>query len=92
MNKYLLVSIITVVLLLQPCTVPAATEITGTITAKRGDTVKVEFQPHKTAGPKVGDEIKFSYILSGFPVSAGTGKVTEVTADSVWIKPEKKYF
>ena len=89
MNKYLFVSIITVLLLLQSCIVLAATEITGTITAKRGDLVKVDFQPNKSAGPKVGDEVKFSYILSGFPVSAGTGKVTEVDGNTVWIKPAK---
>jgi len=90
MSKYLFVSTITVLLLLQSCIVLAATEITGTITAKRGDTVKVEFQPNKTAGPMVGDEVKFSYTDSGIFIGAGTGKVTEVTADSVWVKAVKK--
>jgi hypothetical protein len=36
----------------------AATEITGTITAKRGDSVQVTFEPHDTAGP-----VEYSYNL-----------------------------
>jgi len=89
MSKYLFVSTITVLLLLQSCIVLAAIEITGTITAKRGDLVKVVFTPNKTASPKVGDKVNFSTTQAGIPINCGAGNVTEVDGNTVWIKPAK---
>lgn len=86
--KIFFLSIITALSLLQPIDVLAATQITGTITAKHGETVKVEFQAHKAAGPKIGDEVKFSTIIDGIFIPAGIGKVTEVDGITVWIKVE----
>jgi hypothetical protein len=65
------------------------TEITGTVTAKRADLVKVEFKPHKTAGPKVGDKVDFKTIMQGLEVNAGQGEVTESESSSTWVKIKK---
>lgn len=90
MPNNLLLFIAAALLFLQAPYVVAATEITGTITAKRGDSVKVEFHPDKSADPKVGDGVKFSTTQAGIPINCGTGKVTEVDENTVWIKSEKK--
>lgn len=89
MSKYLFVPTVTVLLFMQTCIALAATQITGTIVAKRGDLVKVEFQPDKSVGPKVGDKVNFATTKADIPINCGTGKVTEVNVDSVWIKPVK---
>ena len=67
----------------------AATEITGTVTAKRGDSVEVTFEPNDTAGPKVGDVVSFSKEIpgmGGLKAKAGEGTVTEVRGATVWVK------
>lgn len=87
MRRYFLLLALTVLSAsLQLSIVSAATQITGTITAKRGDTVKVEFQAHKTAGPKIGDGVRFSITLGGVDVYAGTGKITEIDGNTTWVK------
>jgi len=65
------------------------TEITGTVTSKRADSVKVEFAPHKTAGPKVGDKVDFKTMMQGLEVNAGQGEVTESESSSTWVKINK---
>lgn len=92
MRQYFLILTLIVLVVPQTQTVFAATAITGTITAKRGDSVKVEFQPHETAGPAVGDKVEFSTELKGMKgikVNAGTGKVTKVDGNAVWVKITK---
>ncbi len=67
-----------------------ATQITGTVTARKGDSVKVEFEPHKTAGPKIGDRVDFKKIMQGIEVTAGNGEVKETSSGFVWVKIQKK--
>lgn len=67
-----------------------ATVIQGTVTAKRADSVKVEFKPHETAAPKVGDKVVFMKTMQGFDVTAGNGEVTKNGSDYVWVKIIKK--
>ena len=62
------------------------TEITGTVTEKQTTSVKVEFKPHKTAGPKGGDRVDFKKIIQGLEVNAGQGEVTEVKGNFVWVR------
>ena len=62
------------------------TEITGAVTEKRDNSVKVKFEPHKTAGPKVGDRVDFKKLFKGYEASAGHGEVTEIGAGFVWVK------
>ncbi len=62
------------------------TEISGTVVARRDDSVKVEFEQHKIAKPKSGDKVEFSTLLQGIKVGAGTGEVTEVDVETVWVK------
>ncbi len=62
------------------------TEITGTVTEKRAGSVKVEFEPHKSAGPKTGDRVDFKKLFKGYEASAGHGEVTESGAGFVWVK------
>jgi tetratricopeptide (TPR) repeat protein len=67
----------------------AATEITGTVTAKRGDSVQVTFAPHDTAGPKIGDKVAFSKEIpgtGGIKAKAGEGTVTEIDGATIWVK------
>jgi TPR repeat protein len=67
----------------------AATEITGTVTAKRDDSVQVTFAPHDTAGPKIGDKVAFSKEIpgtGGIKAKAGEGTVTGVDGATVWVK------
>lgn len=49
---------IIVTILFQDPFAHAATEITGTVTARRGDSAQVTFQPHETAG-----RVEYRYIL-----------------------------
>ena len=66
-----------------------ATQITGTVTAKKADTIKLEFEPHNMIGPDIGDHVDFNTQVSGIDVNAGTGKVTIIGYDFVWIKATK---
>jgi hypothetical protein len=63
-----------------------ATEITGTVTAKRDNSVKVEFTPHETVRPKIGDLVVFKKTIKGYELNAGRGEVAEVKANFVWVK------
>jgi len=67
-------------------TVHGMTEITGTVVARQAGSVKVEFTQHKVAEPKSGDTVEFSTLLQGIKVGAGTGEVTEVDGETVWVK------
>lgn len=89
MHRFIIASIITVIFFSYIPGIFAATELTGKITAKQGELVKVDFTPDKTVGPKVGDEVKFSTTIGGQFVNAGIGKVTDVDTNFVWIKAER---
>lgn len=87
MRKYYLLFILSVLFLLQTTNVFSATEITGTVVAKRGDTVKVEFQAHKDAMPKTGDMVDLSIeLVPGTITPVGNGKVIEVDKNSIWVQ------
>jgi hypothetical protein len=62
------------------------TVIAGTVVARRADSVKVEFERHKTVKPKSGDKVEFSTLLQGIKVGAGTGEVVEVDGEILWVK------
>ncbi len=81
MCKYFLILTLTMLVISQTSTAFAATAITGTITEKRGDSVKVEFEPHMTVGPKIGEKVEFSTLVVGIKATAGTVKVTKVDRD-----------
>jgi len=66
-----------------------ATQITCTITAKRAGSVKIEFEPNKTAGPQSGDLVDFKTMIQGMEVNAGQGKVTESGINHAWVKITK---
>lgn len=86
MNKYLKILVMLAVCLLHVAAVLADTEMAGTVTAMRGDTVKVEFETHNTAGPKTGDTVRFWAVYPGLRAKAGSGTVIEVDASSVWVR------
>jgi hypothetical protein len=62
-----------------------ATEITGTIIEKRAGSVKVEFEPHKTAAPQKGDRVDFKKLFKGYQAEAGHGEVMESGSGFVWV-------
>jgi len=64
----------------------AATPIKGVVTAKRGDSLKVEFQFNTQAAPQPGDHVEFYQMLDGYPAEAGTGKVIKNDGDAVWVQ------
>ncbi len=66
-------------------TAQAATKISGTITAKRAGSVKVEFEPHKTVGPQNGDLVDFKTNIQDIEVNAGQGEVAESNPNFVWV-------
>ena len=61
------------------------TTITGKVTAKRGQTYQVQFEPSESARPRVGDVVDFSLEIQGIKVKAGNGSVTRVEENSVWV-------
>jgi FOG: TPR repeat, SEL1 subfamily len=91
MHKHFFILILTMLAFFQIPTAFAATAITGMVTEKRGDSVKVEFEPHKTVSPKIGDKVDFSTEIKGIKgIKAGTGKVTKVDGKTVWVKTSDK--
>lgn len=80
---------LTLLAFLQIPTAFAAMAITGTVSEKLANSVKVEFKPHKTAVPKIGDLVDFKKIIKGFDVNAGQGEVTEIGEYFAWVKIEK---
>jgi TPR repeat protein len=89
MRSFFSALVIIVPLLFQTSLSFAATEITGTVAAKRGDSVQVTFEPHEAAGPAVGDAVSFSKEIpgtGGIRAKAGEGTVTEVDGTTVWVK------
>lgn len=88
MTRYLLCSLV-ILVFFPSFLLCAATEISGKITAKRGDSVQVTFEPHQTAGPAIGDTVSFSLEIpgaGGIRAKAGEGTVTEVDGTTVWVK------
>lgn len=63
----------------------AAIPISGKVTARRGDSLRVEFSSEQSAVPRVGDQVGFSTVLVGLKIDAGNGEVVEVDSDSVWV-------
>ena len=76
-------------LYLQP--VLADTLITGTVTAKRNNAVKVDFTPQKTVAPAIGDPVEFSKIIGDISIKGGTGNVISTESESVWVKITKEH-
>ncbi len=64
----------------------SAAPINGKVTAKRGDSLLVEFSSAPGAAPIIGDRVEFSTVLVGLTVAAGWGEVLEVETQSVWVK------
>ncbi len=87
-TSFLNSAILTAILLffLQTTTLFSSVDIIGTVTAKRGNSLKVEFQSHKKATPKRDDKVEFSLRFDGELVGAGMGEVTEVNEDAVWVQ------
>ncbi len=83
-----LISVTLFFLSLEPAV--ADIQISGVVTAKKDDSVQVEFTPNKTAVPQKGDTVEFFKMKSGIELKGGTGQVTEVEKTSVWIKITKK--
>ena len=75
------ITLLTVFIL--PAAGQSATQITGTVTAKRADSVKVEFKPHETAGSQKGDRVDFMKVMEGFEVKAQS-RFTLSRGDVIW--------
>jgi hypothetical protein len=86
MNKYLKILVMPAICLFYAPAALADTQMAGTVTAMRGDTVKVEFETHKAAGPKKGDTVRFWAVYPGVRAKAGSGTVIEVDASSAWVR------
>lgn len=65
------------------------TRITGTVTAKKADIIKLEFEPDNSVGPNIGDHVDFNTQVSGIDVKAGEGEITITGYDFVWAKTIK---
>ncbi len=71
------------------CIVPVAygsSKLTGTVTEKQGDRVRVDFTPHKSFGPSKGDQVGFVRIFQGIEAKAGKGEVVEVGSGFAWVR------
>lgn len=79
------ISVISILFFLQTTTLFSDTDITGIVTAKRDNLLKVEFQPNETAVPKSGDKVDFYLEMEGMKVEVGTGSVTKVDGKNVWV-------
>jgi len=90
MCRYFIILSMITLSLVQFSIVLAATQISGTVTAKRGDSLKVEFQPHETVTPRLGDMVDFSLQLDGVKFEAGIGKVTKIDENFVWVQTSDK--
>jgi len=79
-------------LFITPQLVLGATEITGKVTEKRYDSVKVVFKAHDNASPTTGDRVDFTKSFKGskYKAKAGHGVVTEIGNDFAWVKIIKK--
>ncbi len=62
------------------------TAITGMVTARGDDRLRVEFEPHATADPSIGDAVTFTAIIRGIEVGGGAGEVVEAGRDFVWVR------
>lgn len=86
MRNKLFLSIFIILFFLYTSSLFAITKISGTVAAKRGNSLKVEFQSQEKATPKLDDKVEFSLQLDGELIGAGTGKVTQFDGDAVWVK------
>jgi hypothetical protein len=68
-----------------PAAAQAATEMAGSVTARREGAVQVSFEPRAGVRPAVGDAVTFSTEIDGIRVDAGQGEVAEVEATAVWV-------
>lgn len=62
-----------------------ATELQGTVTAKKNGALQVSFPANNSSGPQKGDDVAFSLEMQGIEINAGTGKVSEVGQGFVWV-------
>jgi len=81
---------VSILLFVVPQPVLAATEITGKVTEKRHDSVKVTFEVQNNASPAIGDRVDFKKVIQGYAVKAGYGEVTTVKSGFVWVRVVKK--
>ncbi len=86
MRYYLFVLFTMLLIVLQASSAFAVAPIKGVVTAKRGDTLKVEFQVNKQVVPQPGDQVEFFQMLEGYPAEAGTGKVVKNDGNAVWVQ------
>jgi hypothetical protein len=63
-----------------------SSDITGTVTARRGEQVRVEIEPRPDVAPVAGDRVAFSTEIRGIPVGGGSGEVSDVEAGAVWVR------
>jgi hypothetical protein len=69
-----------------PSAAQQTTAITGKVTARGDDRLRVEFEPHTTAAPAVGDAVTFTAVIRGIEVGGGAGEVVEAGREFVWVR------
>jgi len=67
-----------------------AGKLSGTVTEKQGDKVKVDFKSNESLAPDRGDKVDFITLMEGIEVKAGQGQVVEVGSGFVWVKIIRK--
>lgn len=65
---------------------PASTPISGSVSGRREDAVRVEFTPNARATPALGDRVAFSTRIDDVDVDAGLGEVTAIDGRAVWVR------
>jgi len=85
MSRYLTSALVIVAVLLSAKSAYSAAELVGTVIAKNGNSVQVEFQIQGSVAPKAGDRVDFSTDLQGLKVGAGEGKVAEINGNKAWV-------
>lgn len=64
----------------------AAESLDGTVVARNGEVLSVEFQAHESTVPKTGDQVEFFKVKFGIRIDAGKGEVTRVEGDRVEVR------
>jgi hypothetical protein len=88
MRYYLFVLSTMLLIVLQTSNTFAVTSLKGVVTARRGDSLKVEFQINQQAAPQPGDLVDFFQMLDGYAAEAGMGTVTKIEDGSVWVQTD----
>lgn len=77
---------VAVALATQPSLAQTTTDISGKVTARRENQLRVEFEPHAQAAPATGDAVDFKTEIRGIVVAAGRGEIVDADASGAWVR------